>query len=177
MAARARGALATPCDTIRPSPSTATGTGCRWLAQQFGWWADSRGLPPTPDRRLQQGARDQLHAVAVAAGDEYLRRRAIDPARQLQIGCNGDAQFGQAGPGRVDHVVRSGGAHGTRGQPRPHLARKGVQRRYAHLEGQGGAGGIAQIIVRRQRMRGGVTAVRRASALVTTVPACPRAST
>ena len=106
------------------------------MSQQFSRRRVAGVFKPDAIARLQQGVRNQRDGVAISRGHEYLRRRAVDPARNLQICSDLGTQQRQAVYGRVDHVGGVHGADAPRAQPCPDLSRKHVQRRQAHLERQ-----------------------------------------
>src|SRR6185295_10949127 len=74
--------------------------------------------------------------MAISRCHEYLRWRAVDPTRHLEICGDLGTQCRQAVYRGMSHVRWLRGTHTSRAQARPDLSRKRVQGRQAHLERQ-----------------------------------------
>src|SRR6185295_1305672 len=79
---------------------------------------------------------NQPDGVAVSRCHEYLRWRAVDPTRNLEICGNLCTQCRQAVYRGMNHVRWLRGADTPRAQACPDLSRKHIQRRQTHLERQ-----------------------------------------
>ena len=147
------------------------------MSQQFSRRRVSGVFKPDAISRLQQCMRDQLDGVAISRCHEYLRWRAVDPARNLQICGDLGTQLRQAVYGGMHHVGWLHGAHTSRAEARPDFSGKHIQRRQAHLERQDRTPGESWPRQCRYRDRGiGLaTGVRGLRPGVTMVPAWPRA--
>ena len=120
-----------------PSRSTGTGTAAIFIcpnSSRVGGYPGS--FKPDAIARLQQGMSDQLDGVAISRCHEYLRWRAVDPARNLEICGDLGTQCRQAVYGGMNHVGWLHGAHASRAQACPDLSRKRIQGRQTHLERQ-----------------------------------------
>ena len=103
-----------------------------YLARRRVSWA----FKPDAIARLQERMGDQLDGVAISRCHEYLRWRAVDPTRNLEIRSDLGAQCWQAVHGGMNHVGWLHGAHTSRAEACPDLSRKRIQGRQAHLERQ-----------------------------------------
>jgi hypothetical protein len=106
-----------------------------------------------PDRvaGLDQRGGKQPEGSLEAAGDQHLLEVAIDAAGDRQVALDGPAQRRLAGRRLVGERRLGEPARPPRREPRPQLARKGVERRQPDLEGQKRAVTLAAGQRRRRR--------------------------
>ncbi len=103
---------------------------------------------PASGARAHQRVADQVEAGAVAGADENLLRVAADAPGNPQVGGNGRTQRGVAARVRVDQAFDARLAQLPAREAGPELARKGVQRWQAHLQGQGRGAGMDGLVGR-----------------------------
>ena len=106
------------------------------MPQQFSRRRVSRALKPDAIARLQQGMTNQPDGVAISRRHEYLRWRAVDPTRHLEICGDLGTQCRQAVYRGMSHVRWLRGTHTSCAQACPDLSRKRIQGRQTHLERQ-----------------------------------------
>jgi hypothetical protein len=134
MAKRAAGARAMPAATSMPWASTGNGDERRPGGGEAAPRPEIAGiLDPGLVGELHQRPRDQAESALEAGGDQDLLGSAGDAPGHGKMAGDGRAQWLIACSFGTGEIVGRKAPHTARRQPRPELARKGIESGQTHL--------------------------------------------